>query len=486
MSIEQIAAKTIRALKANNLSLTPENYTKVFCHEARNSGSKIDDCFKLEKHFEKLSEENKKLANNYNITTIDEFIVFLTATLNRTGDLKNDDFFHAAVLLCKQLLKYLSTFPDKNVRSLAEEGLKLEFKNYQRVMEQRTKWLDLISSNNFDYLNKLDKYGYFDKEDLHNLIEEVIINLEKDSDVKAVSNLISDLLEEIAQEDGAPVKDLINELKDNPKIITSNSIVHEVKDHFEAYFKIKHKVLKKSSIDFKDAIDFYTEKTSAFKDSMESHKNKLLNFKDEISSINPTGVFSRIFGITEGIEKSVDEIGSSINQSELEIIKLRKKVEDLEASLSLEKRRNDTDLLTTLFTRRKILSFASNYEESFKLQKKDYTVVFLKPNNFEQVAEEFGRFASDTVLSSIGKFLKAKVADIGQIGRYNGNIFLVLSQLNEDIVLKHLQDLKHKVEKSKFMYEEKRVEITISYGIGKRKDFISQKDIFNRVFEAMR
>ncbi len=76
-TINEIIKESIETLRSENLNLTPDNYTKIFCNVARKRGVLVEDCQKIDKYTKKLNEQNQSDLKKFNVSTVDDYSLIL-------------------------------------------------------------------------------------------------------------------------------------------------------------------------------------------------------------------------------------------------------------------------------------------------------------------------------------------------------------------------------------------------------------------------
>ena len=59
-TINEIIKESIEKIRAEHLSLTPDNYSKIFCEVAKKKGVVVEDCQKVSKYVKKLDKQKQK------------------------------------------------------------------------------------------------------------------------------------------------------------------------------------------------------------------------------------------------------------------------------------------------------------------------------------------------------------------------------------------------------------------------------------------
>jgi two-component system, cell cycle response regulator len=144
------------------------------------------------------------------------------------------------------------------------------------------------------------------------------------------------------------------------------------------------------------------------------------------------------------------------------------------------------DDLTGIPNRKSIL--ATLQEESFRARRTNQplSLIIFDLDNFKSVNDTFGHAAGDVVLRDAAKVIQGIIRDRDCIGRYGGDEFLVLlsnsSRANACIIAERIRA---EVEKHPFVYEGKKISVTLSLGLAFLDDSMqSVDDLVKRADEA--
>jgi diguanylate cyclase (GGDEF)-like protein len=144
------------------------------------------------------------------------------------------------------------------------------------------------------------------------------------------------------------------------------------------------------------------------------------------------------------------------------------------------------DDLTGIPNRKSIL--ATLQEESFRARRvnQPLSLIIFDLDNFKSVNDTFGHAAGDVVLRDAAKVIQGVIRDRDYIGRYGGDEFLVLlwnsSRANACIIAERIRA---EVEKHPFVYEGKKISVTLSLGLACLDDSMqSVDDLVKRADEA--
>ncbi len=107
-------------------------------------------------------------------------------------------------------------------------------------------------------------------------------------------------------------------------------------------------------------------------------------------------------------------------------------------------------------------------------------------DHFKSVNDTYGHDAGDVILSSFGKMLRRYSREVDFVGRWGGEEFLVvLPKTGREGAVRFAEKLREVVSKSKFMYKDVRIPITISGGIADRKSSQDMEDMLKRADENL-
>jgi diguanylate cyclase (GGDEF)-like protein len=114
-------------------------------------------------------------------------------------------------------------------------------------------------------------------------------------------------------------------------------------------------------------------------------------------------------------------------------------------------------------------------EKRKKLSVKDFSLIIFDIDNFKKLNDKHGHPAGDEALKFLSNLILERVRDIDVVARWGGEeIVVCLTGANEDNAHKIADDIREKLEKSKFIYNKRRIGFTVSGGVagfGKNKNF---------------
>lgn len=90
------------------------------------------------------------------------------------------------------------------------------------------------------------------------------------------------------------------------------------------------------------------------------------------------------------------------------------------------RQQSETDSLTGLFNRRKLMTELQARYDAFRSQRDPIAILMFDVDNFKQINDEFGHQAGDAVLAAIGKVCRAELCRNDFIARLGGDEFVIL------------------------------------------------------------
>ena len=136
------------------------------------------------------------------------------------------------------------------------------------------------------------------------------------------------------------------------------------------------------------------------------------------------------------------------------------------------------DFLTKTLTKRALNIRLKEFEQNYLQNNINYAIIFIDIDYFKKINDGFGHRTGDAVLASVGKFL-VKVANDknGIVGRYGGEEFMmVFEEDNKEKLFLFANKIAQKIQKAKFVYQQKEIHITISGGVVLRSEANTQKE----------
>lgn len=130
-----------------------------------------------------------------------------------------------------------------------------------------------------------------------------------------------------------------------------------------------------------------------------------------------------------------------------------------------------TDELTKIYNRRGIFEVLRNYYQS-RYVELPLSILMIDIDHFKKVNDTFGHSIGDQVLKMVAENMKTIVDDMGEVGRYGGEEFIVILPNIQLDKAKTLADLlRSSVSQLTYIVENRtKVQITISIGVSSREN----------------
>lgn len=125
------------------------------------------------------------------------------------------------------------------------------------------------------------------------------------------------------------------------------------------------------------------------------------------------------------------------------------------------KRMIERDPLTSLYNRRS----CKNRLNVLKTQKETYSAVMCDIDWFKKVNDNYGHEAGDYVLMAIAQMIRENIRGSGFACRWGGEEFLLIYQLDFEETKEKVEQLQKQIWEYDFEYDEKKLQITMTFGI---------------------
>jgi len=500
MTIQTIIKQAIKRLEREGKLLTPDFYAEAFCKEAKIAGMVSEDCSHVEKYIKSLNPEFQKELKNYRIRTVVELLRFLISKLNRTNPTQCSQMLDAQMLLTKRILQVVEVLHNKEAALLAKKSIDiLNSKASVTQIEQfRQLWVNFITTYDDTFLKKLEVLGevksYDLKETLNNLnLDKKTIQNTNVADMsKIASILVASLVPSIASSVNDKIATISQKIQDTPQTMGSAEIQNEIKSAISLRIALD----KKSVKEMVESLDFVLDKLSIRLIEMiersdsstleiQSIKQELESYSDEASS-NFKTAHKKLFTIATALEENTQLLSKDLTAHSSEVNILSQRVKELEKELEAVKKESKEDFLTKLYNKRALDEFMNIKEGEFQRYKRNYSIVMFDLDYFKRVNDTFGHDAGDAVLAAFGKILKKEARSVDIVGRFGGEEFMaILGDTNTHGGAVFAQKVRKHVQKARFMYKGKRIEITVSAGVSERKTHTSLKATLNAADEYL-
>ena len=127
---------------------------------------------------------------------------------------------------------------------------------------------------------------------------------------------------------------------------------------------------------------------------------------------------------------------------------------------------SDTDLLTSLASRKKLDETLEFQENSVKRYKSYFSIILMNIDNIKKINDKYGQHIGDTLLQDVSKILSQAVRSSDIVGRWGSDEFMIIcAHTNEKNALSLAEKLRRRVHMYKFDGIDK---VTASFGISEQ------------------
>jgi len=501
MTVATIIKKAIKRLDLEGKLLTPDFYADAFCKEAQKAGVQYEDCNHVSKFSKTLNTEFQKELTQYRITTMAELSRFLISRLNRTKPTICTELLDAQNALIRRILQVVEVLHNAQASALAKEGIKLlnsnpsptEFEQYRQY------WINFITTYDDSFLEKLKIFANVDNTNLEKTIQSIDLSklhLQKDSQKKElqkiISLLISSFVPSIASSVNEKIADLSKRLSDNPALIDNSSIEEEVKSAIMLRITLDKNSVKEMIKTIDGVLDKLSHRLIEMIERSDDSTLEIQKIKIELESYNEdvstnfSKAHKKLFIIATALEENTQLLSRDLKNQNNEVKTLSEKISKLELELQEAKNASKEDFLTKLFNKRALEEFLKVKEAEFERYGHNFSIIMLDLDNFKQVNDSYGHEAGDAVLSAFAKILKKEARSVDIVGRYGGEEFIaLLSETDTAGGVIFAEKVREHVERARFMYRGKRIEITVSAGVSERAKHSSLQNLINSADEYL-
>jgi len=485
MTIKDIAKKTLAHFKESGYVFSPDEYKKVFCNEAKKAKVIIKDCNKVAEYITKLDKKYQMIAKNYNIKNLDELIVFLINYLNREDATKEKESLENFFLYTKRALDVIAVLPIVKSKTIAVKHLDflkpyMEKKEFDKL---RNDWMEFLNSFDDSLVKKGARIAGIKSEDAIEIIEALIKQLEKIPNLDfLVDSLVFTLTPSYAPFMSNEVAVLKKQIKENNSFILSKAFAEDLKiltnkrikldkDELSKKLKILDQIAERLSIKILKVL----EKTDSSSHEIQKITNELKNWRKEDGNFET--IKEKLLALATSIDTEINSFNEEIKKENIEIEKLRQKVHFLEGKLKELSKEVKTDFLTEIANKKAVMEELKKQESAYKRYGTNYTVVFFDIDHFKNINDTYGHDAGDVILKSLGLLFKRYARDIDMIGRFGGEEFVaILPNTDKNGAYKFAEKLRGIIEKTKFMYKNTRINVTVSGGVASRNETDSSNE----------
>jgi len=499
MSIKEISKKALAHFKDNGYVFTPDEYKEIFCKEAKKAKVIIKDCNKVAEYITKLDKKYQLIAKNYNIQNIDELITFLINYLNREDASKEKESIEQFFIYTKRVLDVIAVLPIIKSKKIAIKHLDF-LKPYMEKEEfdkLRQEWLDFLSEFDDSTIKKGARIAGINSDDALEIIEALIDKLEENPEYEElVEAIIYSLTPSYAPFMSNEIAILKKQIKENSSFILSKAFAKDLKVLTQKRIKLDKDELKKKIKDLDQIAERLSIKILRILEKTDGSSKKIKNIAIELQNWRKDDgdfetIKEKLLTIATSIDKELNHFSEEMKKEDEEIEKLRQKVHFLEGKLKELSKEVKTDFLTNIANKKAVTEELKKQEAIYQRYGTNYSVVFFDIDHFKNINDTYGHDAGDVILKSLGLLFKRYARDIDMIGRFGGEEFVaILPNTDKEGAYKFAEKVRQIIEKTKFMYKNTRINVTVSGGVASRNETSSSEETLKladeRLYKAKR
>jgi len=485
MTIKEIAKKTLAKFKNNGYVFTPDEYYKEFCKEAKRAKIIIKDCNKVAEYLTKLDKKYQMIAKNYNIKSLDELIVFLINYLNREDSSKEKENLENLFIYTKRALDVIAVLPIVKSKTLAIKHLDFikPYMSKEEFDKLRNDWFDFLSEFDDSIVKKGASVAGIKSEDALEVIDALIKKFEENPELDfLVDAIIYTLTPSYAPFMSNEIAILKKQIKENNSFILSKAFAEDLKVLTQKRIRLDKEELKRKLKDLDQIAERLSIKILRILEKTDGSSQEIKNITVELQNWRKgDGDFEtikeKLLTIATSIDKELNHFSEEMRKEDEEIEKLRQKVHFLEGKLKQLSKEVKTDFLTNIANKKAVMDELNKQESIFKRYGTNYSVVFFDIDHFKNINDTYGHDAGDVILKSLGLLFKRYARDIDMIGRFGGEEFVaILPNTEKEGAYKFAEKLRQIIQKTKFMYKNTRINVTISGGVASRNETNSSEE----------
>jgi diguanylate cyclase len=494
MNLNNIAKEALSKFKNRGYVFTPEEYQKEFCKIAKRYNVIVDDCNKIAKYIAKLDKKYQALAKNYNIQNLDELILFLINYLNRENPSKSKDTIDELFLYTKRALDVIAILPILKSKQIALKHL--DFIKPTLTKEEfsklRGEWIEFLDSFDDSIIKKAKKISGATYEDTIEIIKKLLEKLDEVPQYDfLVDSIIYTLTPSYAPFMNDEVAILKKQLKEDSSFIFTKAFAEDLKILTDKRIKLDKEELKKKIKDLDKIAERLSIKILKVLQKTGDSSNEIKNITIELQhwredDDNFESIKEKLLNIAKSLDSELSNFSSEIKKENDEIKELKEKIKYLEGKLQKLSQEVKTDYLTNIANKKAIEEELNKQESLYKRNKINYSVVFFDIDHFKNVNDTYGHDAGDVILKSLGLLFKRYARDVDMIGRFGGEEFVaILPSTDKKGAYQFAEKIRSIVEKTKFMYKNTRIPVTISGGVAERTEVNSKEELLKKADERL-
>lgn len=309
--------------------------------------------------------------------------------------------------------------------------------------------------------------------------------IDKEDLIKFISNIDFMLSPSIDYTGEEQIKELQNDLIENPLKLAKNSTISRIKKFTTERINRDKLVVQEKAKDVKKVINLmgrYFDK--CLLQSNDASKD-ISMIKGEIEELDLSSHSTRDLSMLQSkLVDTIYKLENTIEESEAELLKgqtdcvyLQKQVTKLQKDLDEVSKEKDIDFLTGINNRRAFSVQVDKIENEYEIFKSKYALVFYDIDHFKSINDNYGHDCGDSIIVTFASILKKLTREEDVVCRYGGEEFIsLIHYTNEDEVLAYLKRVKNIISSNKFVYKDIKLKVKFSAGVIYRNKYPTYED----------
>lgn len=487
MTINDIIRKALERIKSEGKLLTPEAYGEAFCKEAKLAGMLLEECNQVDRYAQTLNKEFQFELKQYHLKTTQELIRYLISKLNRMNPTNCAQLLIENQQFTKRVLEAVELLHNKEAAELARKSIDLfnvtnpskeQYENYRQA------WVNFITNYDDAFLNVLKPYGKIFTTDIKTTITNLTFEklAPRENNFKQIASLlVASLVPSIASSVNDKIAKLSDVLVKNPDVLNTPAAENEIKNAIKLRIALDRNTLKEMVQSLDKVLDKLSyqliemiEKTDQSNSDIKVIKNDLENLNRE-HDLDFKTAHNKLYNIAVALEENSATMSCDLKEQDEEIKALSQRIDELERELENARQSSREDFLTKLLNRRALDDLLEIKDSEFTRYGRSFSVIMFDIDFFKHVNDTYGHQAGDTVLAAFASILKKTCRTVDIVGRYGGEEFMtILSETDSDGAAAFAEKIRKQVEITKFMFQNQRIDVTVSAGVAERSRFPSK------------
>jgi len=347
----------------------------------------------------------------------------------------------------------------------------------------RNEWFEFLSEFDDSPVKKGARIAGINSDDALEVIEALIKKLEENPELEElVDSLIFALTPSYAPFMSNEIAILKKQIKENSSFILSKAFAEDLKILTQKRIRLDKEELKRKLKDLDQIAERLSIKILRILEKTDGSSNEIKNITIELQNWRKDDgdfetIKEKLLTIATSIDKELNHFSEEMKKEDEEIEKLRQKVHFLEGKLKELSKEVKTDFLTSIANKKAVTEELKKQESIFQRYGTNYSIVFFDIDHFKNINDTYGHDAGDVILKSLGLLFKRYARDIDMIGRFGGEEFVaILPNTDKEGAYKFAEKLRQIIEKTKFMYKNTRINVTVSGGVASRNETGSSEE----------